>query len=161
MAGLFCSGARSWAMPDSVPTDQGRCSAALRGQQQPWRDGVVHQAANHPESAPCNYTDSWGGCCCPSASGGEPRQRSTMLKMAFFFQLQGVCGGAGGAWLLRVGAAGLTGLPSFAGGRCHEADAREEECWKGHPGSRSTQGRIQKRGELRRRAMCADCEFMV
>lgn len=30
---------------------------------------------------------------------------------------------------------GLTGFLLLPGGRCHEADAREEECWKGHPGS--------------------------
>lgn len=66
----------------------------------------MHQAANHPKSAPCNYTDSWGGCCCPSASGGEPKQRSTMLKMAFFSSCKGVVGVQEGhgcsAWGLRV-----------------------------------------------------------
>lgn len=69
----------------------------------------MHRAANHPESAPCNYTDSWGGCCCPSASGGEPRQRSTMVKMFFvffFFSCKGAVGVQEGhgcsAWGLRV-----------------------------------------------------------
>lgn len=30
---------------------------------------------------------------------------------------------------------GLTRFLLLPGGRCHEADAREEEHWKGHPGS--------------------------
>lgn len=34
VTGLFCSNAQGWAVPDSVPVEQGRCSAVLHGQQQ-------------------------------------------------------------------------------------------------------------------------------
>lgn len=30
-----------------------------------------------PQSVPCHYTDSWGGCCCPSTSKKEHRKKGT------------------------------------------------------------------------------------
>lgn len=43
--------------------------------------------------------------------------------------------GPGGEWIHSAVSRGLTRLLWLPGGRGYEADAREEERWKSHPGS--------------------------